>query len=314
MSLLTVKVARRWPEAEGVLGLELRDAAGGTLPAFSAGAHLDLHLPGGLVRSYSLCNDPRERDRYQLGVALSPQSRGGSRQVHEAVQAGELLQVSAPRNLFALPEGSPSLLFVAGGIGITPVLAMVHEAGARGLDWRLLYCVRSRERAAYAPQLRDHGARVRLHASDTAGRADVSAFLAVHATPGAHVYCCGPSGLMEAVTSACSRLPVAEVHVERFSAAAEPARASGAFELHLVRSNRRLPVPADRSILDTLEADGMALPFSCREGLCRSCEVPMCGGEADHRDHVLSDAERAAHNTILICVSRARSPCIALDL
>jgi len=314
MTLLTVKIARRWPEAQGVLGLELRDASGGGLAPFTAGSHLDLHLPGGLVRSYSLCNDPRERDRYQLGVALSAQSRGGSRQVHEALQPGDVLQVSTPRNLFALPTGNPSLVFVAGGIGITPILAMIHEAEACGLDWRLLYCVRSRERAAYAPQLRDHGTKVHLHVTDLAGRADVSAFLSGHAKGVAHVYCCGPSGLMDAVASACRAWPAERVHFERFSAGAEPAREAGAFELHLVRSGKRLQVPADRSILDTLEAAGMALPFSCREGLCRSCEVPMCGGEAEHRDHVLSDAEREAHSSILICVSRARSACIELDL
>ncbi len=305
-------------EAQDVLGLELRARDGGALPPFEAGAHLDLHLPGGLCRQYSLVNSPLERDRYLLGVALAPASRGGSAFVHARLARGDVLRVGGPRSLFGLAAGASEQVFVAGGIGITPILSMIHACEARSQPWRLLYCVRSRARAAYAWMLAVHGPRVRLHVDEEADAPpDLHGWLQANA-PGTHVYCCGPAGLMDAVATACAAVGIEQerTHYERFvtpgAAAAPPAGAS--FVAVLRRSGRRIEVGPAQSLLEALEAHGVGVPFACREGLCRTCETPLLAGEADHRDGVLDEAERAAQRSILPCVSRARSAELVLDL
>lgn len=307
-------VARLTQEAQDVLGVELRAPDGGELPPFAAGAHLDLHLPGGLCRQYSLVNPPLERHRYVLGVGLAAASRGGSAFVHRRLAVGDRLQASEPRSLFGVAPAAREHLFIAGGIGVTPILSMVHWCEAQGWPWRLLYCVRTRARAAYAWTLAPHGARVRLHVDEESdGPPDLRGWLR-SAAPGAHVYCCGPAGLMDAVAAACPDLgiPRDRTHYERFVA---PVAAPGeSFVVVLRRSGRRITVGPRQSLLEALEAHRVSVPFSCREGLCRSCETPLLGGEAEHLDHVLSDAERAAQNCILPCVSRARSAELVLDL
>lgn len=312
-------VTRLTHEADGVLGIELRGADGQVLPAFTPGSHIDVNLPGGLRRSYSLVNDCRERDRYELGVGRAPASRGGSSYLHEHLSVGDHLEVGVPRSLFGIDPAATEHVFVAGGIGITPILSMIRWCEARSMPWRLLYCVRSQARAAYLWALAPFCGRVTLHVDEEhLGRAaDFQAHLAA-LPPGAHVYCCGPVAQMEAVAQAVQdlALPAESVHFERFgaTAAAHSSQDDKSFTVVLQRSGQRLVVEAGASILDVLERHGIASPHACREGLCRSCELPLLGGEADHRDHVLSDQERSHQRTILPCVSRALSDELVLDL
>lgn len=312
-------VARLTQEAQDVLGLELRAQDGGALPVFTAGAHVDVRLPGEICRQYSLANSPLDRSRYVLGIGLAPASRGGSAFLHQRLAVGDALEVGEPRALFGIATEASEHVFVAGGIGITPILSMIHWCQAHGHPWRLLYCVRTRARAAYAWTLAPHGERVLLHVDQEAEgvQPDLAAWLRT-APLGAHVYCCGPEGLMNAVGAKAAEvgLPKAATHFERFAppeaaVAAEPA---GSFTAILHRSKKSIQVRPDQSLLDALEDAGVGVPFSCREGMCRSCEVPLLAGEADHRDFVLSGEERDAHTCILPCVSRARSAELVLDL
>lgn len=317
---MQLMVSRLTHEAQDVMGIELRAPGGEALPPFTAGAHVDLTLPGGLCRQYSLCNAPSERHRYVLGVGLAQPSRGGSAHVHQRLAVGDLLEVGAPRSLFGIAPAASEHVFIAGGIGITPILSMIAWCEANQRPWRLLYAVRSRARAAYAWGLAPHGQRVCLHVDEEADGALPGLRDWVRPTSaGVHVYCCGPAGLMDGVAAACAdaQIPRDHTHFERFSAppaAGAPAAAAGAFSVRLQRSGRQIRVAADQSLLEALEAAQVSLPFSCREGLCRSCEVPLLAGEADHRDCVLSDEERAAHRCILPCVSRAHTPELVLDL
>jgi tetrachlorobenzoquinone reductase len=314
---MDVVVTHLTQEAQDVLGIELRKADGSDLPPFTAGAHVDLSLGNGLCRQYSLANSPRERSRYVLGVGLAPASRGGSAFVHQRLAVGDVVQVSEPRALFGIDASSTEHAFVAGGIGITPILSMIHWCQAEGLPWRLLYCVRTRARAAYAWTLAPHHARVQFHVDEESHALDLQGWLASLAA-GAHVYCCGPGGLMDGVAGACAAIgiPRDSTHYERFTAPAGAADQgnAGSFSVILRQSGRRIEVQPEQSLLDALEAAHVRVPFSCREGLCRSCETPLLSGEADHRDFVLSDEERASQRCILPCVSRARSPELMLDL
>ena len=311
-------VARLTHEAQDVLGLELRSKDGSTLPAFTSGAHIDLHLPGNICRQYSLSNCSSERDRYVIGVGLAPASRGGSSYVHQKLAVGDELEVSEPRALFGIDESASEHVFIAGGIGITPIMSMVRWCIANNKPWKLLYCVRTRSRAAYSWTLAPHGDRVQLHVDqEAAGVPDLKGFIG-SAGPGAHVYCCGPEGLMNAVGNAAAEVGLAKAatHFERFAPPenAAPAAPAGSFQVLLNRSGKIITVAPEQSMLEALESCGESLPFSCREGMCRSCELPMLDGEADHRDYVLSDEERDAHRCILPCVSRARSERIVVDL
>ena len=313
-------VTRLTHEAQDVLGLELRSKDGSELPAFTAGAHVDLHLPGNICRQYSLCNSADERDRYVLGVGLAPESRGGSSFVHNKLAEGDELEVSEPRALFGIDPSASEHVFIAGGIGITPIMSMVRWCIANDKPWKLLYCVRSRARAAYAWTLAPYGERVKLHADqESATPADLAGWIG-SAGPGAHVYCCGPEGLMNAVASVAEQagIPKAAAHSERFAPpkakATDEEAPAGSFSVTLKRSGQIILVKAEQSMLEALEDAGQCIPHSCREGMCRSCELPLLEGEADHRDYVLSDEERAAHTCILPCVSRARGQAIVVDL
>ncbi|WP_070400741.1 PDR/VanB family oxidoreductase [Hydrogenophaga sp. PML113] len=315
---LVLQVSDVRAEACGVLLLELRDPQGAPLPAFEPGAHLEIRLPGGLVRHYSISNDCRERDRYVIGVGLSPASRGGSAFVHRSLRCGDRLETSAPRNHFRLDPDLDSYLFVAGGIGITPIMSMVQWCIAHQRPWRLVYAARSPQRAAFYDTLGQHGAAVRFHFDALCGGAalDVREALA-DVREGEHVYCCGPSALMDAVRTQGAHLPPERLHFEYFSAPAPGAEAAGpggAFEVELRRRGLRLQVPQNQSILDVLEAHGIGVPCSCREGLCRTCETTVLEGEIEHHDYVLSQEERDAGRSMVICVSRARSPRLVLDL
>jgi ferredoxin-NADP reductase len=317
MTLLSLCVASVAAEARDVLRVELVNAVGPQLPAFEPGAHVTLQLPGGLARPYSLLNDWRERHRYVLAVGRAVDSRGGSRFVHEQLRAGTEVRASAPANNFRLDPQAPRYLFIAGGIGITPLLAMVRWCEANGKPWRLVYAARSRVRLAFYEELRALGAGVRFHCDDERGAPlDVAPLLA-DVEPGTQVYCCGPAPLMQAVQAHGAHLPPDALHFEWFSpppqevAAAAPA---GSFWVDLKRSGTSLLVPPEQSILEVLEANGHEVPFSCREGLCGTCETAVCGGEPDHRDYVYPPAQRAQLRGMLVCVSRAKSERLVLDL
>lgn len=313
---LTVLVADVRAEAKDVITLELRAIAGGELPAFTPGAHLDLHLPNGLVRNYSLTNDWRERNRYVVGVGRTADSRGGSSHIHSSIRAGMQIKISAPRNNFPLDEGSASFLFIAGGIGITPIMAMVRWCVANNKPWRLIYAARSRQRTAFYEELCELGAdRVHFHFDDEAGQVLDVAQATSTWKDGETVYCCGPAPLMEAVKSLTGNWPSGAVRFEWFTVpeSNEP-QESNSFIVRLERSNVDFEVPEEKSILQVLEEHGFELPFSCREGLCGTCVTNVCSGEVDHRDYVLSDEERASGKMMTICCSRSRSAVLTLDL
>ncbi len=316
----TVVVTRKEPLADGVVGLTL-SRPDGTLPEWTPGAHIDLLLgagaPGGPpdgapIRQYSLCGDPRDRTSWQVAVLRELQSRGGSAYVHDRLTAGTRIGVRGPRNNFPLLP-APRYLFIAGGIGITPLLPMIGAADAAGADWRLLYGGRTRASMAFRERLAAYGDRVAIRPEDETGLLDLAGFLGERA-PGTLVYCCGPEPLLAAAERQCAE--PGTLHVERFRPT-EPAAGAGedtAFEVVLARSGLTLPVPPGTSILEVVEAAGVQVLSSCREGTCGTCETDLLEGEADHRDVLLTPDERAANESLMICVSRARCPRLVLDL
>ncbi|MEU3208266.1 PDR/VanB family oxidoreductase [Streptomyces cyaneofuscatus] len=302
-------ITERVPVAEGVVQLRLEGAA---LPRWQPGAHLDLVLPSGLVRQYSLCGDPDDPGTYTVATRLVEDGRGGSREVHEQLQEGAEIEVRGPRNRFPLVEAE-AYVFVAGGIGITPVLPMLRSLAARGANWRLLYGGRSRGSMPFLDEIEKLGAeggRVTVVAQDEAGHPDAAAALA-DITPGTAVYCCGPEPLMAAVTAA---LPEGcTLHLERFSAAATAGSAdSGAFEVELHRSGRTVQVAAGQSVLAAVREELPHVSYSCEQGFCGTCHQRVLEGEIDHRDELLTDDER--RDSMLICVSRCRGGRLVLDL
>jgi len=316
---IAVRVARKTIEAEGIAGFRLEAADGGALPPFEAGAHIEVLLPGGLVRPYSLCNPPAQAPgHYEIGVLREEASRGGSRTMHEAVAEGTLLQVGTPRNLFALDEAASYSLLLAGGIGITPLLAMAHRLAALGRDFALHCCSRSAPRAAYRARLRleAFADRVFFHDDDgpPAQRIDLAATIGAPA-PGRHLYVCGPNGFIEAVRATARALgwPEERVHFECFSGAPLPEEA-GSFEVQLRSSGRVVRVPAALSVVDALAAEGIEIPVSCAQGVCGTCLTRVLEGEIAHHDLFLTPAEQAANDQFLPCCSRARSPRLVLDL
>lgn len=312
---LTLRLLSMTWEAKGVLSLVLVDPEGGELPAWEPGAHLDLDLPGGILRQYSLCGDPRDRGHYRVAVLREPAGRGGSALVHTTLRPGELLTVRGPRNHFAL-EPSPRYLFVAGGIGITPILAMVREAERAGADWKLLYGGRSRASMAFTAELAAYGDKVVLAPQDEGGLLPLSDWLGAP-QPDTKVYCCGPEALLGAVEELCrTHWPVGSLHVERF--APKPTEQVAAedeqtFEVVCQASGHRVDVKPDCTIMEALRQVGVEVPSSCEEGICGTCETDVLEGTPDHRDSILSDAERAEGRTMFICVSRALSPRLVID-
>lgn len=318
MNTLALRVSSVQAEARDVLRVELRPRHGGELPPFEPGAHITLHLPGGLQRQYSLANDWRERDRYVLGVGRAAHSRGGSAFVHDVLRAGTDINASAPANNFALVDAQ-RYLFVAGGIGITPLIAMARWCEAQGKPWALAYAARSRVRMGFYEELHAHGSKVRFHCDDEAGSPLAVAPLLAGTQAGTHVYCCGPAPLMQAVQREGAHLGPQALHFEWFAAPAQATEATaapgpGGFWIDLQRSGKSLYVPPQRSILAVLEESGHEVPYSCREGLCGTCETAVCGGEPEHLDYVYPPAARPQLRTMLVCVSRARSQRLVLDL
>ncbi|HEV7212658.1 MAG TPA: PDR/VanB family oxidoreductase [Blastococcus sp.] len=310
---LRLRVGRRTTGAEGVVVLDLRDRAGADLPEWSAGAHVDLRLPGGLTRQYSLCGDPAERDVWRIGVLREPESRGGSAHVHEQLVEGAEVEVRGPRNHFPLLP-APHYVFVAGGIGITPILPMIAAADAAGAAWELHYGGRSRRSMAFLESLETLSGHLTLHPQDEVGLIDLDAILGTP-RPDTLVYCCGPEPLLQAVEQRCAGWAPGALHLERFAPkdVGEPVL-TGSFEVELSLSGLSLTVPPEKSVLQAVEEAGVSVLSSCQEGTCGTCETTVLSGEVDHRDSLLTPDEQAANDTMFICVSRAACPRLVLEL
>jgi ferredoxin-NADP reductase len=302
--------------AEGVVTLTFADPTGHALPAWTPGAHVDLLLGPELVRQYSLCSRPADAAAWKVGVLLDPASRGGSRFVHDAVQEGSQLRVRGPRNHFPLVR-SPRYRFVAGGIGVTPIIPMIETAEATGAEWQLLYGGRTRASMAFVDELSAYGDRVTFWPQDEHGLLDLPSVLG-EVLPDTLVYSCGPEGLLTAVEQACAPWPSGALHIERFAAKApseeQVAGALGSYEVVCQRTGVTITVDGGRTLLEALEEAGVNIMGSCREGVCGSCEAEVIEGTPDHRDSVLNDDEKAANDVMMTCVSGSLSERLVLDL
>jgi vanillate O-demethylase ferredoxin subunit len=312
-----VRVHRMEWAAEGILSVEFRRPDGAPLPGFTAGSHIDLHLPNALVRNYSLLNDSAETRRYVVAVGLDAASRGGSAHVHNEMRVGQLLRISAPRNNFPLVEDAPLVALIAGGIGVTPLVCMARRLSSLGRPYEFHLAARSRTRAAFVEDIEALGRPVHAHFDDEHGGAPLDIAAIVAAAPaGAHFYCCGPAPMLAAFEAATAGLPEDHVHVEYFKAK-EPSAGGlppGAFRLVLAKSGATIDVPADKSILEALLEAGFDAEYSCQDGVCGTCETRIVAGVADHRDSLLSKSERASNKTMMICVSRCAGDSLTLDL
>ncbi|RHW22820.1 oxidoreductase [Nocardioides immobilis] len=307
---LTLTVDRKTVLADGVVELQLK--ARSTLPPWEPGSHVDLLLGPDLVRQYSLCGDPADRRYLKVAVLKEPESRGGSEHVHDELKEGQQIQIRGPRNHFPLVE-SPRYQFIAGGIGITPILCMIREAERAGADWHLLYGGRSRESMAYLPELEQYGDRVRIQPADTDGLMDLDSVLGSPREDTA-VYCCGPEPLLNAVEERCQPWPAGALHLERFAPKAlGDDVVDTEFEVEFARSGVTAAVPAGTSILDVATDNGLFVLRSCSEGVCGTCETVILDGEPEHRDSVLTEEDRE-QGCFMPCVSRATSARLVLDL
>lgn len=314
---LNLTVVQRREESEGVISLLLRHPDGGELPKWKPGAHVDLHLSDGAggeyVRQYSLSGDSRDRSSYRLGVLREPDGRGGSAAAHDHLAEGDTVTVSWPRNNFRFAD-SPRYLFIAGGIGITPILAMIREAERAGRDWQLVYGGRTRSSMAFTAELAQYGDRVRLVPQDELGHPDLPALLG-EAAEDTLIYTCGPEGLLQAVEAGSAHWPKHSLRLERFAPKAiERDYDDEPFEVEFRASGTTVPVGAEESILDAAAGAGLPVISSCQEGTCGTCETPVVSGGVDHRDSILTSDEQAANETMMICVSRAARGCGKLVL
>lgn len=317
-STIQVRVKRIGYEAENINSYELVSPAGDNLAPFTAGSHIDLHLSNGMIRSYSLVNDQRELNRYVIAVNKDAAGRGGSRLIHDTLRAGDIIPISQPRNNFALQEDADQSVLIAGGIGITPLLSMVRRLEALGRRWKLFYAARTRRAAAFLDELNalrpDIRSNLYLDLDDERSGClfDLGGIVGT-APADAHLYCCGPVPMLEAFEAAAANRPPHLVHVEYFKAKELPA-VEGGFEVKLARSNRTIKVPPGKTILDALLDAGVAVNYSCSEGVCGTCETRVLDGVPDHRDLFLSKEEHAANQTMMVCCSGAKSPLLTLDI
>ncbi|MFJ4782479.1 PDR/VanB family oxidoreductase [Streptomyces sp. NPDC088794] len=302
-------VSARESAAEGVVVLTLRHPLGDELPAWEPGAHLDVALGPELERQFSLCGDPGNCSEWRIAVLREPDGRGGSAFVHEQLGVGDKVRVRGPRNHFRL-EPAPGYRFIAGGIGITPVLPMLAAAEAAGVPWTLLYGGRTRRSIAFTEELARYGDRVTVAPQDETGLLDLASVLD-DLDEGTLVYCCGPGPLLDAVEERC---PAPVLRVERFQPKVRQGGDNSEFEVELAQSGRTVTVAPDVSVLDAVRAAGVEVLFSCTEGTCGTCETDVLDGVPDHRDSVLTEEERAGGETMMICVSRCRGKRLVLDL
>lgn len=315
---IQVRVQRKRTEALGICSLELVPVQGG-LPPFTAGAHLDVHLPNGLVRPYSLCNAPSEADRYQIAVLRDANSRGGSTAVHDLVPEGAVIHISAPRNHFPIADGAPHHLLMGGGIGVTPMMAMAEALSGQGAPFTLHYCTRSRERTAFIDRIAASpwAASVHHHFDDGAAgqKIDIAAVLAAQ-VPGTHLYVCGPQPFIDAVlgTARTNGWGEDRLHVEFFGAAPTARTDDGGFEIELAGTGRVIRVGKEQTALAALQAAGLDIPMSCEQGVCGTCLTRVTGGTPDHRDHYLTEDEKAANDQFLPCCSRSKTPRLVIEV
>ncbi|MCS0627894.1 PDR/VanB family oxidoreductase [Telluria mixta] len=315
---IRARVVNKIHEAEDIVSIELAAADGTALPPFSAGSHIDVEVGPGVVRQYSLCNDPLEQHRYLIGVLREPQSRGGSRAVHDIIQVGDIIPISTPKNHFPLTPAGRYLL-LAGGIGITPILSMAERLSSTDAEFTMHYCTRSLERTAFRERILKSGYsnRVRFHFdADAAGKKfDLAAMLHT-APPDTHLYVCGPAGFIEFVTAAAKAQGWKDerVHFEYFGAAPQDTTGDQPFEVRIASTGLAYTVAAGKTVIQVLEANGVEVPVSCEQGVCGTCVTRVLEGVPDHRDHYLTEDEHAANDQFTPCCSRSKSPLLVLDL
>ncbi|PVZ42522.1 PDR/VanB family oxidoreductase [Pseudomonas sp. CC120222-01a] len=316
---MKVIVTRKQMEAEAIASFELAAVDGAHLPPFSAGSHVDVRLPGGITRQYSLCNSPDETHRYLIAVLRDPQSRGGSLAMHDAVSEGSELEIGEPRNLFPLAHEAKRTVLLAGGIGITPVLCMAERLAQIGAPFELHYCSRSIEKTAFVQRIRSSSFSQNAHFYFDAGpeteRFRAEKVLSGYSS-GDHLYVCGPGGFMDFILASAKEHGWDEtsLHREYFAAAPTAKEDDGSFEVQVSSTGMVLNVPADRSIVDVLSDAGIAVPVSCEQGICGTCVTRVIEGVPDHRDMFLTDAEHARNDQFTPCCSRACTPRLVLDL
>jgi len=310
----TLTVSRKVSLTPDVVLLDLTTPDGAELPAWDPGAHVDMLLPGNVVRQYSLCSDPADRARWQVGVLREPEGRGGSIFIHDDLVEGAELEVRGPRNNFPL-EPAGAYVFVAGGIGVTPLIPMISAAVAQGVPWELIYGGRTRSSMSFVDHLEEkYGDRVTVRPQDEHGLLDLQGLLGTPREDAA-IYCCGPEPLLQAIEAASANWPAGALHVERFSPKElEAPVLSGSFEVELTLSDMVLTVPPDKSIMEVMEEHGVPVVASCMEGTCGSCETVVVCGKPDHRDSILSPAEQEANETMMVCVSRSVTPRLTLEI
>lgn len=313
--------------SEGVNAYEVVPVDGSELPTFTAGSHVDLYFRDGRVRQYSLYNDPSESHRYAFAVQREEHGRGGSKAVHDVVHAGRILQISTPRNHFPLVEAASHHVLIAGGIGVTPIIAMIHRLLSIGASFELHYAARTHDRLAFSEYLSGLGPPLHVHTYVDGGDPQKGMQLDTivsNAPEGSHFYCCGPEGLMRAVSRASAHLPAGTAHFEHFAVPAQTAPQSPdvrtddadaiavGFKVKLAKSGQTFAVPDDKSIVDVLRENGVHVDTSCQSGLCGTCRTRYLEGEPDHRDYVLDDEAR--RHEVLVCCARSKSPLLVLDL
>ena len=318
MESLAVRVVRKVHEAEDIASFELASAGGAPLPAFSAGSHIDVQVPGGLTRQYSLCNDSAEQHRYRIAVLRDPASRGGSVAMHEAVHEGDVIHISEPKNHFSLHHAARSLLF-AGGIGVTPLLCMAQRLATIGADFTLHYCTRSPERTAFLQEIKasPFAGRVQFHfdSGPPEQKLDLPSVIA-QPDAGTQLYVCGPTGFIDYVVSTAKAKgwPGDQVHLEYFGAAPQDTTSDTAFEVKIASTGKSYPVAAGQSVVHALQAHGIEILTSCEQGVCGTCITRLLEGEPDHRDMYFTEEEHAKNDQFTPCCSRARSKTLVLDL
>jgi ferredoxin-NADP reductase len=310
--MVTLAVTRRDELADGVVGLSLQHPDGGRLPDWTPGSHIDLILPNGMTRQYSLCGDRWDASTYRIGVLRGAASRGGSAYIHDVLRPGDRVGVGGPRNNFPLVP-SEEYVFIAGGIGITPLLPMIIQAELLDARWSLLYGGRRRASMAFLDALTGYGDRVEVVPEQEFGLLELTGL--VEPRPGATVYCCGPAPLLDAVGSACQAWPAHRLRTERFTAKAQDAQARNEpFEVELRRSGITVTVPPELSVLAAVRGAGVDMLSSCAQGICGTCETTVLAGRPDHRDSILTDQERANADCMFICVSRSHTDRLVVDL
>jgi vanillate O-demethylase ferredoxin subunit len=318
-SELNVRVVRKQAEALDICTFELVQEDGHALPAFSAGSHIDVQMPNGITRQYSLCNDPRESHRYLIGVLRDPNSRGGSQAMHDAVGEGNTLRISAPKNHFPLAHGAAHSVLIAGGIGVTPILCMAERLAVAGSPFEMHYCTRSRDRTAFAGRIAQatFASQVQFHFDDGDDAQKLSLPKVIGTPkPGVHLYICGPKGFMDWVLDAARAAgwSTDQLHYEFFSAEVAKSDADAVFEVKLASSGRVVTVPKDKTVVQALAAAGIEIATSCEQGVCGTCLTRVLEGEPDHKDMYLTPEEQAANDQFTPCCSRSHSPMLVLDL